>query len=70
MAQQETNIPTAEEFFSDKPTGPSDIEFWAKEFTKLHVKAALKSASESAMFNYEGARGRIHYNAYPLTNIK
>lgn len=64
------NIPTAEEFFSDKPTGASDIEFWAKEFTKLHVAAALKAASESAMFSYEGARGRIHHNVYPLENIK
>lgn len=40
------------------------------EFAKLHVEMALESAAKSAMFSHESGKGKIHYDAYPLTNIK
>ena len=40
------------------------------EFTKLHVEAALEAAAKSAMFSHESGKGKIHYDVYPLTNIK
>jgi hypothetical protein len=71
-------IPTAEEFFRDIPTGSSDIEYWAKEFTRLHVKAALETAAKKATINWDGAGANLDayvneksiLNAYPLTNIE
>ncbi len=76
-------IPTAEEFFKIKKCRVfsngevkditiSDI----LEFTKLHVEAALKEASENAIV-YADEGGYSEFvdeqsilNAYPLTNIK
>lgn len=80
-----SKIPTAEEFVmrghlwvgDDK-----DVDDLAKshiEFAKLHVKAALKEASEKASTTYseELLLGEVYnidkdsiLNAYPLENIK
>jgi len=69
-----TKIPTAEEFFSDKPSGASDIEYWAKEFAKLHVIACKKAIYDNLklatlMTNYKPSQTSI-LNSYPLENIK
>ena len=70
-------IPTAEEFFSGKPNGWADIEYWSIEFTKLHVKAALEKASQLAKEEHYNCdnQNRIYdnyqiLNCYPLENIK
>lgn len=47
-----------------------DIENIMIEFAKYHVEQALKEASESNMFSYHSARGRIYKEVYPLENIK
>ena len=48
----------------------NDTKLAMIEFAKLHVKEALKEASESNMFSYHSARGRIYKEVYPLENIK
>jgi hypothetical protein len=75
----ENNIPTAKEFLwngaiitqgDTEPYGrlPNDkVPLVMIEFAKLHVKAALKEASEDANMDSD------YYQAlqvYPLTNIK
>lgn len=84
-----SNIPTAEEFanniYQEYPVS-KEIHSLMIEFTKLHVEAALKAASENADadFTYLGDDLReigAEYievyvitssilNAYPLSNIK
>lgn len=65
-------IPTAEEFFEQEGTYPK----LAIKFAKLHVKAALKAASESYLINETNMSDSPSYlnqcilDAYPLTNIK
>lgn len=79
-----SNIPTAEEFFKEKYGSNDRIAIdnailLSKEFTKLHVEAALKEASEKAstIYSEEPLLGEVYnidkdsiLNAYPLTNIK
>jgi hypothetical protein len=72
----ENKIPTADEFMTDeyqvihygtillKPTQA------AIEFAKLHVEAALKTAAKSTKFYFESNKGKVHFDVYPLTNIK
>lgn len=71
-------ILTAEEFLNENRDIQSDFDYETVkvmiEFTKLHVQAALKEASENAkIFSYvnmaELDKESI-LNAYPLTNIK
>lgn len=68
-------IPTAEEFMN-RPFGQKlDTQTLMIEFAQLHVKAALKEASEKAeleSYDYPGAsiKESSIINAYPLTNIK
>jgi len=78
----EDKIPTAEEFLKRDESGvynEIDIIHAMIEFTKLHVEAALKAASENATVNtepdYRGGEWSIVdtdsiLNAYPLDNIK
>lgn len=74
----ETNkIPTAEEFALDHEIGNTkrisieDAKEVMIEFAKLHVKAALESASEKAMVHYEGDINREQIlNSYNYDNIK
>ena len=71
----ENKTPTAEEFLikENLPTdilSGDDINYAMIEFAKLHVEAALEAAAKSAMFSHESGKGKIHYDAYPLTNIK
>jgi hypothetical protein len=40
------------------------------EFAKLHVEAALKTAAKSTKFYFESNKGEVHFDVYPLTNIK
>ena len=83
----EDRIPTAEEFFFDYSIDneydnlsvncKQEISYKAIEFAKLHVKEALKAASEKAEIDprsythndYELNKDSI-LNAYPLDNIK
>ena len=84
-----SNIPTAEDFCKDlqsqyEETGEYkmyfaiDIPNKLKEFAKLHVKAALKSASKIDIYTDRDGDGNEYFfqnekgilNAYPLTNIK
>lgn len=71
------NIPTAEEFaktYHPMKTYPVDHGMMIK-FAKLHVKAALKEASEQAI-GFTSVDGRVLVaqnsvlKSYPLTNIK
>jgi hypothetical protein len=84
------NIPTAEEFLEDFDYKNQElgtdinypmIERCMVEFAKLHVKAALKEASENVDINkeyyeslQEGSNGGIDMetilSAYPFENIK
>jgi len=70
----ENKIPTAEEwlisFDADDMFHKHSVEEAMIEFAKLHVKAALKAAAKSAMFSLESGKGKVHFNVYPLTNIK
>lgn len=83
-------IPTAEEFYNDNLSGG----YWGNslaslelknaliEFAKLHVEAALKSASQKAIINTESRSDGYEtwdvevvdedsiLSAYPLNNIK
>ena len=72
-----SKIPTVEEFYK-QTTGcvmnHRDIKTAMIEFAKLHVKLALKQASENVIidghpFEYELDKDSI-LNAYPLENIK
>ena len=83
-------IPTAEELLNNKFPEFEHLDngnIWVNienimiEFAKMHVKAALKEASESAdlttdsyMSMQEGSCVEIHkdsiLNSYPLENIK
>jgi len=87
-----SKIPTAEEFIQNflnkthKGNVGNSTEILMIEFTKLHVEAALKQASETAHTDhtYEGQGGEFEdipiynyfvdknsiLNAYPLENIK
>jgi len=77
----ENNTPTAEEIisiveatvaaYSNSPVWyKTDIKKYMIEFAKLHVKAALKAAAKSAKFSLESGKGEVHFDVYPLTNIK
>ena len=71
----ENKIPTAEEFLKnfnrqEGHTFEQSVPEAMIEFTKLHVEAALEAAAKSAMFSHESVKGKIHYDVYPLTNIK
>ena len=69
-------IPTAEEFFNQYGGYTrEEMLIRAREFAKLHVKAALKEASEKAEWKgYTLAAVEICdysiLDAYPLENIK
>lgn len=80
-----SKTPTVKEFLSSKKWDPQDSlkERYYKsmiEFAKLHVKAALKEASEKATVNINGFIQEYDenccvdkdsiLNAYPLENIK
>lgn len=68
----ENKIPTAEEFYKSI-VGESPVGYTEEamiEFAKLHVEIALEAAAKSAMFSHESGKGKIHYDVYPLTNIK
>ena len=60
-------IPTAEEFLklNNIKAYPIDIQMMV-EFAKMHVEAALESASEKVGLSYK----QSILNSYPLTNIK
>ncbi len=75
-------IPTAKEFLKQQyeklniKWADGDLKTWRnedviilKEFAKLHVEAALKSASREVNLPYK-ERTRFILNAYPLNNIK
>ena len=88
------NIPTAEEFLNqrvyitqddieDVHDSVSAVTEAIIDFTKLHVEAALKAASDKALMEedwrwdgenenhvYTGIDKDSIINAYPLTNIK
>lgn len=92
---EENKIPTAEEFCKNRGILEintntqtyninADIEAFI-EFAKLHVKEALKAASENASLNYEADDGGFNLsfqegdyvinkdsilNSYPESNIK
>jgi hypothetical protein len=66
----ENNIPTAEEFLRGKPFSIESIHSNMIQFAKLHVEAALKVAAKSAKFSLESGKGEVHFDVYPLTNIK
>lgn len=63
--------PTAEEFLNHQEETVTYFEFDIREvmikFAKLHVEAALKSASEATLL-YDFKEEII--NSYPLENIK
>jgi hypothetical protein len=61
-------IPTASEFFRNKPNGSDDIEYWAIEFTKIHVDAALRNIHKCLGLPKEELDIILH--SYPLNNIK
>lgn len=74
---------TAEQYFkSEIPYGSitemmtdGDILYHAREFAKMHVKAALEAASESArlvtnLYYEKEVNKNSILNAYPLSNIK
>ena len=79
-------IPTAlEVWYSRNPTHDTDldtgedkfyktIQMCMIEFAKLHVKAALETASLNGEVGYDGVTPEIDkesiLSAYPLTNIK
>lgn len=84
-----SNIPTAEKLLANNFDGlrevinDDDLFFFykgvvcefAKEFAKLHVEAALESASQNAeSYIIGGLTSKVDkesvLNAYPLTNIK
>lgn len=48
-----SDIPTAEEFFKNKRGFHLTFEEMLIEFTKLHVRAVLKAASEEAVLSYK-----------------
>jgi len=75
-------IPTAEELFEKLNPQDGTLPKWAKDFAiqfaKLHVKEALKEASEKADYITDGQEHIINVwidknsilNSYPLKNIK
>jgi hypothetical protein len=72
-------LPTAEQFLNRDESGvftEVDIVQAMIEFAKLHVKLALKAASENAQTECDegGELGFVNketvLDAYPLTNIK
>ena len=81
-------LPTAETVLDDvwrKVHKQNPNSFWTTsaeqamiEFAKLHVQAALESASEKASVNWDGAGADLDafvnkqsiLNAYPLDNIQ
>lgn len=64
-------VPTAEEFLTEKGypgfAKHTLIKEWMKEFAKLHVEAALEAAQESTL-EYDFTEEIT--NSYPLKNIK
>lgn len=91
MAVQEIKIHTAKEFLKTKTLSPSKnmyggynipysyLQSLLIEFAKLHVEAALDTASNvelSSDIDYESGKEYFYQNydgiknAYPLTNIK
>tara|TARA_R110000868_G_scaffold402839_1_gene679573 strand:+ start:1524 stop:1757 length:234 start_codon:yes stop_codon:yes gene_type:complete len=76
------NIPTAEEFLDKHKDIQSDFDYETTNmmirFAKLHVEAALKSASEtkvsgtysSTLYERDGDDKNKIKNSYPLSNIK
>ena len=74
----ENKTPTTEEFAWDKidfqttlaEMNYQEIYYLMQEFAKLHVEAALKAAAKSAKFSLESGKGKVHFDVYPLTNIK
>ncbi len=65
-------ISTAEEFwFKNTGQNINQEEYSAMiEFAKFHVEQALKAAAKSAKFSLESGKGEVHFDVYPLTNIK
>lgn len=73
-------IPTAETFVinrTDRISGiaptPEQVYHWMIEFAKMHVEAALESASKNAIYDYElpdVIDEQSILKSYPLTNIK
>lgn len=75
-------VPTAEEFLTEKGypgfAKHTLIKEWMKEFAKLHVEAALKAAVDNYELNDFDASGEYApdideesiLNSYPLENIK
>ena len=66
---------SAEEFIkntinSEKFDGYLHIENLMIEFAKLHVQAALSSASKNVEFDEEALIRASILNSYPLNNIK
>lgn len=86
--QLEVKLPTAESFsdsfsfyekYGDREINWESIYNFAKEFAQMHVKAALKAASESKVSGkYERGKGFSRFEgdteailqSYPLTEIK
>jgi hypothetical protein len=68
-------IPTAKEFlFKNADRFQSTPDEWMIEFTKLHIEAALKAASENAeSYVIGGLTSEVDkesiLTAYPLENI-
>lgn len=72
-------IPTAEEFLEDNLSNPT--KGWSEkkrliEFAKLHVEAALKTASKKTTYGmlvvplFNEDQREVILNSYPLENIK
>ncbi len=65
---------TADEFirslYKELPRESEDITELMVGFAKLHVEAALKAASDSAIVDIYLASKKSTLSAYPLTNIK
>jgi hypothetical protein len=79
LMEKDNQIPTAEQFLNRDESGvfnEVDIAQAMIEFAKLHVKLALKAASENAQTECDegGELGFVNketiLDAYPLTNIK
>ena len=69
----ENNTPTAKEFYQqamDNKTIGDDITDLMNAYAKMHVEQALKAAAKSAKFSFESGKGKVHFDVYPLNNIK
>lgn len=64
-------IPTAEEFLELWKDSKYPVSYQMKQFAKLHVKAALEAAADTAEVNFNSDDFRFAFEfCYPPDNIK